>query len=438
MEMLLEKKNERLVVLEENYKTLLEKKNERLVVLEENYKTLKSNSEKYVDTLEKRFSQYHRRCIKQYVRSIAKYDTRLQEFEKQFDVKSSHPFSRIEEVEETCLHAVHENEELLLIEMRSVKEILTESLKCNFNSRESTPGDNILPVSVPPSNKYNNTLQRLEGKEKQLENTISQSPFINKDKNDITVNENVTDIKIEEVEETEVLVENIVTDPDISPDQSQQSFKLSSDSFTESGRTSFDNTVELLSQHSDVNTDADEDEVIDASDAYESDMCVEISTIESVNSDSDLSDEGEIEENYLVLLSRLEILNSEWCVYRWYVETFHEIQFSGFDIFSPQFTVDNQTYCELKISWFNDMKDGVCIELLDNKEGTDEMRSAMLTCEGNGCFNSMVIVANNRPNVPFLSIDRIDVDVSEQCNSKTLRDFIENDTLFVNCYFRRR
>ena len=140
--------------------------------------------------------------------------------------------------------------------------------------------------------------------------------------------------------------------------------------------------------------------------------------------------------------SKFEVLSKTCSVYRWNIEQFQCKLFSGLDLFSMPFKLspsieDSSTNTfELKMSWFNKRKDRIKVELLENGINNTQRRfRVFITCEGNGFLNSQPLTANALDCDPFFYVNYITVDVTEACSSKTIANFIENDTLFMNCYF---
>eukprot|EP00111_Clytia_hemisphaerica_P002750 TCONS_00007732-protein len=137
--------------------------------------------------------------------------------------------------------------------------------------------------------------------------------------------------------------------------------------------------------------------------------------------------------------SKFEVLTPVCSVYRWNISEFSSKLFrSDLKVFSKPFKVrdiDNSNTFELKMTWFSELNDGLSIELLENGINPRIEMNVILTCEGNGYFNSQTLIANSKLDKAFLHINHVNVATSEFCNSKSVMDFIENDTLFINCYF---
>ena len=159
-------------------------------------------------------------------------------------------------------------------------------------------------------------------------------------------------------------------------------------------------------------------------------------------------------ESYYSIESKFEVLTKTCSVYRWNIEQFQCKLFSGLDLYSMPFKLtqsgvggggdkeneENSNTFELKMTWFDKRKNKIKVELLengvDNTNGTQNRYRIFLTCEGNGFFNSQSLTVNALHCEPFLYVNHVNiVDVTEACNSKTIGNFIENNTLFMNCYF---
>ena len=165
-----------------------------------------------------------------------------------------------------------------------------------------------------------------------------------------------------------------------------------------------------------------------------------ISQIENEDRENVDAEQTDFIIDFDLVESKFEVLTPTCSVYRWNISDFSSKLFqSDLEVFSKPFKVrdlDDSNTFELKMTWFSDLNDGVSIMLLENGINQKMDMNVILTCEGNGYFNSQPLIANTKPEQAFLHINHVNVETSELSNSKSVMDFIENDTLFMNCYFK--
>ena len=170
----------------------------------------------------------------------------------------------------------------------------------------------------------------------------------------------------------------------------------------------------------------------------------DLEVVSMVVSDDDRSNSSG--ESYYSIESKFEILSKTCSVYRWNIEQFQCKLFSGLDLYSMPFKLSptsgedgdsNSNTFELKMTWFDKRKNKIKVELVENgiTNDTQNRYRIFITCEGNGFFNSQSLTVNAWHCEPFLYVNYVTVDVTEACNSRTVSNFVENDTLFMNCYF---